>query len=129
LRRQSTIANAVSQVFDRSQKALRVFFKEPDCGIASVTKQTADEAAFVIMIDAQVLEEHRFMSRALRGSASLPMPLANRASTLLLMEETFQLLHRCPISAHQVGAPHCRASQRAFSVVFAPESLLTRHAA
>jgi len=73
----------------------------------------------VIMIDAQVLEKDRFMSRALRGSASLPMPLTNRASTLLLMEETFQILQRRPISAHQVGASHCRSPQRALSIVFA----------
>jgi hypothetical protein len=47
--------HAVSQVFDCTQKARHVFLKEPDRGIASVAKETANGAASVIVIDVQML--------------------------------------------------------------------------
>jgi hypothetical protein len=62
------------------------------------------------MIDAQMMKEHVFIASAFRRLTEFPELATNRATTVLLLEDSLQLLHRDRITSSQVGASHLVAT-------------------
>jgi hypothetical protein len=79
-----------------------IFFKQTDCGIASVAEKTADLPTLVIVVDAKVLKERRFVSSTLCRHTQRPRLPTNCAAAPLFVQKLLHVIDVDSISSAQV---------------------------